>query len=97
MAAILEGVKRYAAYVRRERTEGKYIKQAATFFGPDRHWESDYSSTAAKPAHPAVEYPKYSPPKPEGPKYTPPAEGEVDPRLTGLVGSIGREMPKGAA
>lgn len=96
-AAILEGVKRYAAYVRRERTEPRYVKMTATFLGPDRHWESDYTSTAPSAAPASPVYPRYKPPKPEGPAYVPPAEGERDPRLSGLVGSIGRPMPPGGA
>lgn len=96
-AAILDGVKRYAAYCRREGTEGRYIKQAATFFGPDKHWESDYSSPTRKPAQPVVTYPKIQAPKVEGPAYVPVPEGERDPRLSPIIGSIGREMPKGAA
>lgn len=39
---ILGGVEAYAAYVTRERIEPRYIKRAETFFGPGRHWESDY-------------------------------------------------------
>lgn len=35
---ILAGVRRYAAYVKAERTEDRYIKQPATFFGPDEHF-----------------------------------------------------------
>lgn len=90
-----EGVKRYAAYVRREKTEPKYIKQGATFFGPGHHWESDYGTP--RPAQPTVTYPKYQPPKVEGPAYKPPEDGTPDPRVAGLIGSIGRTMPKGAA
>jgi hypothetical protein len=88
-----EGVRRYAAYVKRERTEGKYIKQGATFFGPGQHWQSDYSSTAPapRPTAPAVTYPKYQAPEI-------PASERVSPeRMKEIIGSIGRTMPKGAA
>lgn len=43
-AALLAGVEAYAAYVRREGTQPKFVKHAATFFGPDRHWEADYGA-----------------------------------------------------
>lgn len=96
-SAMIEGAKRYAAWCKKERTEAKYIKMAATFLGPGRHWESDYTSTA-KPAQPVVTYPKIkAPPLEPGPAYVPVPEGEVDPRLSSIVGSIGRPMPKGAA
>lgn len=37
---MLEGVKRYAAFVSATGKQGsEFIKQAATFFGPDRHFE----------------------------------------------------------
>ena len=36
--AMLAGVIRYAAYVRSERTEERFIKQPSTFFGPDEHF-----------------------------------------------------------
>ncbi len=41
-AAILAGVEAYAAYVARQQTAPEFVKQAATFFGPDRHWETSY-------------------------------------------------------
>lgn len=38
-ADIVEGVKRYAAYCQAKGIVGtSYVKQAATFFGPDEHW-----------------------------------------------------------
>ncbi len=38
--AMLAGVKRYAAYARATGSAGtQYVKQAASFFGPDRHFE----------------------------------------------------------
>lgn len=36
---LLDAARRYAAKVRREGTEQRYIKLASTFLGPDRHWE----------------------------------------------------------
>lgn len=43
--AVVDGVVRYADYVRAAGVEPKYVKMAATFFGPGRHWESDYEYT----------------------------------------------------
>jgi hypothetical protein len=41
---MLAGVNRYAGYVRATGSAGtQYVKQAATFFGPDRHFE-EYGS-----------------------------------------------------
>lgn len=38
-----EGVKRYAAFVRATGNTGtQYVKQASTFFGPDRHFEESW-------------------------------------------------------
>lgn len=42
-AELLDGVKRYAAYCAACRTEVRYVKHAATFFGPDRHYLSDWT------------------------------------------------------
>jgi hypothetical protein len=42
---LLDGVKRYAAFVRAKGKEGtEYVMQAATFFGPDERWKSDYAA-----------------------------------------------------
>jgi uncharacterized protein YdaU (DUF1376 family) len=46
-ADILAGVARYAAYVAASRTEPKYIKQPATFFGPDKHYESAWVASGS--------------------------------------------------
>jgi hypothetical protein len=43
-AALVAGVRAYAAYVRRESKAPEFVKLGATFFGPDRHWESDYGA-----------------------------------------------------
>lgn len=43
--AMIEGVKRYAVYCRVTGNAGtQYVKQAASFFGPDRHFEESWSS-----------------------------------------------------
>ncbi len=45
---MLEGVKRYAAYVRATGNTGtQYVKQAVTFFGPDRHFEESWQTPSA--------------------------------------------------
>ncbi|HFV9276881.1 TPA: helix-turn-helix domain-containing protein [Enterobacter asburiae] len=42
---MLAGVNRYAAYVRTTGSAGtQYVKQAATFFGPDRHFEESWQA-----------------------------------------------------
>lgn len=42
-AAMLDGVRRYAAFVTASGTEPRFVKMAATFFGPGKHFEADYS------------------------------------------------------
>ncbi|WP_414454403.1 helix-turn-helix domain-containing protein [Enterobacter roggenkampii] len=43
--AMLHGVNRYAAYVRATGSAGtQYVKQVATFFGPDRHFEESWQA-----------------------------------------------------
>ena len=45
--AMLAGVNRYAGYVRATGSAGtQYVKQAATFFGPDRHFEEVWQAPA---------------------------------------------------
>lgn len=45
---MLEGVKRYAAFVTVTGKQGsEFIKQAATFFGPDRHFEEPWQAPSA--------------------------------------------------
>lgn len=39
---LLEGVRAYAGYVEREHTPPRFIKLAATFFGPDKPYLDDY-------------------------------------------------------
>ncbi|OMP89771.1 helix-turn-helix domain-containing protein [Raoultella terrigena] len=42
---MLAGVKRYAAYARATGSVGtQFVKQAATFFGPDRHFEESWQA-----------------------------------------------------
>ncbi|MCT6719453.1 YdaU family protein [Acidovorax sp. K2F] len=40
---ILQGVNRYAAYCEANHTEPRFVKHAATFFGPDRHYLNDWT------------------------------------------------------
>lgn len=42
LEAMLEGTRAYARYVAHRNTEPEFIKMAATFYGPNRHWENDY-------------------------------------------------------
>ncbi|EPL5087821.1 TPA: helix-turn-helix domain-containing protein [Raoultella ornithinolytica] len=45
---MLAGVKRYAAYARATGSVGtQFVKQAATFFGPDRHFEESWQTPSA--------------------------------------------------
>ena len=45
---LLAGVQRYAAYIRATGKLGtEYVKQAATFFGPDRHFEESWAPPTA--------------------------------------------------
>lgn len=45
---MLAGVNRYAAYVRATGSTGtQFVKQAATFFGPDKHFEEDWQAPSA--------------------------------------------------
>ncbi|HGG5994878.1 TPA: replication protein [Salmonella enterica subsp. diarizonae serovar 61:r:z53] len=45
---MLSGVKRYAAYCQTTGNTGtQYVKQAATFFGPDRHFEESWQTPSA--------------------------------------------------
>jgi hypothetical protein len=47
-ADLLAGVRRYAAYIRATGKLGtEYVKQAATFFGSDRHFEEPWTPPAA--------------------------------------------------
>lgn len=40
---ILQGINRYAAYCEANHTEPRFVKHAATFFGPDRHYLNDWT------------------------------------------------------
>ncbi|WP_354691046.1 DNA-binding protein [Phytobacter sp. RSE-02] len=45
---MLTGVKRYAAYARATGSTGtQFVKQAATFFGPDRHFDEPWQAPSA--------------------------------------------------
>ncbi|HHE5808370.1 helix-turn-helix domain-containing protein [Klebsiella pneumoniae] len=45
---MLAGVRRYAAYARATGSIGtQFVKQAATFFGPDRHFEESWQAPSA--------------------------------------------------
>lgn len=45
---MLAGVKRYAAFARATGSAGtQYVKQAASFFGPDRHFEESWQAPSA--------------------------------------------------
>jgi hypothetical protein len=82
--ALFNGVTKYGAMCRREKTEPRFIKMAATFFGPDKHWETDYTPVgSAKPPET-----RHSPAYHE--KYKPPDVTETDPRVLGLVKQVGR-------
>lgn len=61
VAELLDGVKRYAAYCQACRTEPRFVKHAATFFGPDQHYRSDWTPPAAGRA-PAANSSAYAPP-----------------------------------
>lgn len=50
---MLAGVHRYAAYCSASGTEPQFIKQPATFFGPDEHFRSDWTFTPAAQRHAA--------------------------------------------
>lgn len=55
--AMIAGVKRYAAFTLASGTEPNFIKMPATFFGPDCHFESDWTPPerrAQLPAQPAA-------------------------------------------
>lgn len=45
---MIRGAQAYAAFVDREGMEPRFVKQAATFLGPGRHWEETYE--AAEPS-----------------------------------------------
>lgn len=43
---ILQGIDRYAAYCEANHTEPRFVKHAATFLGPDRHYLNDWTVPA---------------------------------------------------
>ena len=54
--ALIAGVQRYAVYVVAEKTAEQYIKHAATFFGPDEHYLSDWTPPQARASPPASKH-----------------------------------------
>lgn len=52
---ILDGVSRYATYCEANHTEPRFVKHAATFFGPDRHYLNDWTVQARPAAAPAFQ------------------------------------------
>jgi len=52
---MIDGVKRYADYCNAQGTESRFIKQPATFFGPDEHYLSDWKVVASSKKTPAQE------------------------------------------
>lgn len=46
---MINGTAKYAAYVKAERTETHFIKQAATFYGPGEHFTADWTPRRAIP------------------------------------------------
>lgn len=53
--AMLDGVRRYAQFVRQTGKEGtEYVKQGATFFGPDRHWAEPWDAPVSLGARKAA-------------------------------------------
>lgn len=55
---MLEGARRYAAHCERERIEPRYVKQAETFFGRDRHFATDWGPVAGPDPKPEEVYAK---------------------------------------
>ena len=46
--SMIAGVSRYAAYCAKMGTEPNFIKQPATFFGPGKHYESDWTVSVGR-------------------------------------------------
>lgn len=60
---LIAGVGRYAGYCRAMKTEPQYVKQPVTFFGPAKHFESDwalFAPTPGKSMHSGFEGKDYS-------------------------------------
>lgn len=45
---IILGTIRYAAFCKQQRTEPQYVKQAATFLGPDKHFELPWEAVVGR-------------------------------------------------
>lgn len=54
-ADMIAGVKRYARFVQIAGTEPNFIKMPATFFGPDRHFDSDWTPVERRASQPINE------------------------------------------
>lgn len=52
---MIEGTAKYAAYVKAERTEPHFIKQAATFYGPGEHFTADWTPRRAQTSTTSVD------------------------------------------
>lgn len=55
LETMIEGLRRFAAAMKAEKREDRHIMHAATFFGPDCHFDSDWSArqAPAKSARPS--------------------------------------------
>lgn len=49
MHTMVEGMRRFAASMKAEGREDRHIMHAATFFGPDCHFDSNWSARKAEP------------------------------------------------
>lgn len=47
LETMIEGLRRFAAAMKAEKREDRHIMHAATFFGPDCHFDSDWSARPA--------------------------------------------------
>jgi len=52
---MLDGINRYAAYCEANHTEPRFVKHAATFFGPDRHYLNDWTAQPRSAPAPAFQ------------------------------------------
>ena len=48
-SVMVEGVKRYANFCKAMETDAQFIKQPATFFGPDEHYLADWTPSESTP------------------------------------------------
>lgn len=52
---LVDGVRRYAAYVASQGVEPRFVKMASTFFGPDEHYLTDFTVPSQLPGLSAQE------------------------------------------